>query len=110
MKLNEQVAMDLQNDVEAFLFIVTRSATQEINDDILEQFKEFAFADCVNWPTLILRYYRRVQSIQVAIQGSSNTFFNVDEMTVAVTRLRWKLDSAVQLIQVRSMNWRTAVH
>jgi hypothetical protein len=48
MKLNEQVAMDLQNDVEAFLFIVARSATQEINDDILEQFKEFAFADCVN--------------------------------------------------------------
>lgn len=48
MKLNEQVAMDLQNDVKAFLFIVARAATQDINDDIIKQFQGFAFVDGVS--------------------------------------------------------------
>jgi len=45
MKSNEELAMDLQNTIEAFLYIVTRSAAQKPNDEIVEQFKEFAFAD-----------------------------------------------------------------
>jgi len=110
MKLNEQVAMDLQNDVKAFLFIVARAATQDINDDIIKQFQGFAFVDGVSWPTLILCYYRRVQSIQISIQSLSNNFLNAEESRGAITRLRQDLDNAVQLIQVRSMNWWTTVY
>jgi hypothetical protein len=81
MKLNEQVAMDLQNDVKAFLFIVARAATQDINDDIIKQFQG------------------RVQSIQISIQSLSNNFLNAEESRGAITRLRQDLDNAVQLIQ-----------
>lgn len=111
MKSNEELAMDLQNTIEAFLYIVTRSAAQKPNDEIVEQFKEFAFADrdrC--WPTMTLCCYRRIQSIQVAIQNSSDRFVDVEQTKDAITRLRQDLDSAVQLIQVCSNSWRTYTH
>jgi hypothetical protein len=82
MKLNEDAAGDLQNDIEAFLYIVVRNGRRNPDEEIVERFK------------------RQVQSIQLpATQNSLPHFLSVQETGTIITRLRQSLNSAIQLFQ-----------
>jgi len=82
MKLNETALGDLENDIEAFLYIVVRNGRRNPDNELVE------------------RFTKQIQSIQLPVtQNSFLRFLGVQETKDILTRLRQNLDSAVQLFQ-----------
>jgi len=86
MKLNEEAYRELENDIEAFLYIFARIVLQNpnISGEIVQQFKE------------------RIESIRMRMPAPQNSvvrFLNAEETKDTIMRLRHNLNSALQLVQ-----------